>query len=177
MLQNSKIITSETNYPSRKYTITQLSVPVKLPKTTQYVQETPSTHPFTLGKTVTQLFFPVIQTVPQPQHIKHTNTYSQRQTLKSLTRIPQRPRPLNTTIVERATKRDNIIRGKWKSTANPKETTATKRTAHTSPTTTSPKHSLPQATPPTVPPLPPCSPGNPEKPPNKTLTNNPTTTN
>jgi len=167
------MITSETNSPSREYNLTQLSLSVKLPKTNQYGQETPSSHPFTLGKTVTQLSLPVTRAVPQPHHLQHTYTNLQRQTLKPLIRIPQRPRPLNTTVGKRATKRYNITQGKINNAAK-KETTATKtskRTAHTSPTTTSPETCTPQTTPPTVPPSPPCSPETPNNPSNYTLPN------
>jgi hypothetical protein len=60
LLQSPIMIISETNSPSREYTVTQLSLPVKLPKTTQYAHETPSSHPSTLEKHVSQLSLPVI---------------------------------------------------------------------------------------------------------------------
>ena len=105
LLQSPIMITLETNYPSREYTVIKLSLPVKLPKTTQDAHETPSSHPSTLGKTATQLSLPSTRIVPQPHHIQHTDTDPYCQTLKQLIRIPERPRPLNTTIGERKTKR------------------------------------------------------------------------
>ena len=97
------------------------------------------------GKSVTQLSLPVYRTAPQPNNIQHTLTDSQRHTKVPLTHISQRPRPLNTTG-EGVTKRDNITRGNRKFTLNPKELTVskrTKRTAHTSLTTTSPETCTP----------------------------------
>ena len=64
-LQSPTRNTSKTNSISREPDVTQPSHPVKLPKTTLTVKETLSSHPFNLGKTVTQLSLPVTRIVPQ----------------------------------------------------------------------------------------------------------------
>jgi hypothetical protein len=73
-----------------------LPPPVKTTKTTRYVQETSRPYSLILGKTVTELSLPVIQTAPQPHHIQHTNKDPRRQAYIPLTHIPQRQRPLPT---------------------------------------------------------------------------------
>jgi hypothetical protein len=105
-------ITSETNFPLREHTATQLPLPVQLPKTTPYANKTPSAHPSTIGKIVTKLSLSVNHTAPPPHHTQHAGKDPHQHALKPHTRIPQRPRPLNTTIGERATMRDNTTQRK-----------------------------------------------------------------